>query len=290
MEEEILTTTKGFEGHIDTVVALAIEHGPRILLAVVLLFTGFWFINKISAMASKRLNSKKVDPSVASFLKSLISATLKVLLVIVVATMFGVETTSFVAAIGAVTLAVGMALQGSLANFAGGILILIFKPFKVGDVVEIQGFWGVVEEIQVFKTSIVAVDRKVHIVPNGVISNGNITNYSTKGVLRVNLKAWVGYDADIDLAKKVALEVLEAHPMVLEDPKPRTRVFELEKDAVQLGIHPYCDTMLLWDVYFDVQEEIVKAFKKNGISIAHPKLDLYMEPTPTLSSLQSIAS
>lgn len=281
--------TSAFQGYVDQAIAMAIEHGPRILLAIALLIGGFWFIGKVVKTTEKRLNKGKVEPSVSSFLTSFISAALKVMVVIMVASMFGVETTSFVAVIGAATLAVGMALQGSLANFAGGILILVFKPFKVGDIIGAQGFEGMVGEIQVFKTSIIGVDQKVHIIPNGLLSNGTISNYSAKGVLRVNMKAWVGYDCDIELAKKVALEVLEAHPMVVDKPHPRTRVFQLEKDAVVLGIHPYTDVMLVWDVYFDIQEQLVLAFQKHGISIPHNKVDVHHNPSedPTLKSITS---
>ncbi len=290
MNKEINSAASSFQSYVDKAVEMGMEHGPKIIMAFLLLFVGFRYVNKISALVSKRMTSKNVDKSVSSFLKSLVSAAMKVLLIIVVASMLGIETTSLVAAVGAITLAVGMALQGSLANFAGGMMILVFKPYKVGDVVEIQGFWGVVEEIQVFKTTIVAVDRKIHIIPNGVASNGNITNYSAKGILRVDLKAWVGYDEDIEKAKKVALDILEAHPLVVSDPKPRTRVFQLEKDGVQLGIHPYCETMVLWDVYFEVQESIVTEFKKHGISMARPKLDLFVGESQVKNDLKSLIS
>ncbi len=259
---------------LNQIIELAFDIGPNLLLAVGMLVIGFWLIKKITNLLDQKLSSSKIDKSIAPFLKSLISATLKVMLLIAIASTVGIDTTSFVAIIGAITFAIGFALQGSLGNFAGGLLILIFKPFKVGDIIEAQGFVGYVEEIQVFKTTIIAVDRKTHLVPNGPLSNGNITNLSTKGILRVSMKAWVGYDADIALAKKVALEVLEAHPLVEKEPKPKVRVFQLEKDAVVLGIHPFSGVMELWDVYFEVQEQIVIAFQKAGISIPHQKFDV----------------
>lgn len=279
--------TDRWQEYLDQGIDAVVEYGPRLIMTIALLFIGLWLIKKVVNLVNRKLQSNKIDPSIAPFLKSLISAGLKVMLVIVVATTLGVETTSFVAVIGAATLAIGMALQGSLANFAGGVLILIFKPFKVGQIISAQGFEGYVEEIQVFKTTIVGMDRKVHIIPNGLLSNGTMSNYSAKKVLRVNMKAWVGYDADIDLAKKVALEVLVAHPLVEKTPAPKVRVFQLEKDCVVLGIHPYCDVMPIWDCYFEVQEEIVKAFQKHGISVPHTKLDVYNREEPTLASITS---
>ena len=269
-----METQSANQGWMDQLIAFIFDAGPKVLLAAILLIVGFWLVRKLTSIAGNYLSNSKVDSSVAPFLKSLISAALKVLLLIVIASTLGIDTTSFVAIIGAITFAIGFALQGNLANFAGGVMLLIFKPFKVGDVVKIQGFWGVVEEIQVFKTTIIAVDRVVHIIPNGVVSNGTISNYSSKGILRVNLKAYIGYEEDLSKAKEVAQKVLDDHPLVADTPAPQVRVFELEKDAVVLGIHPYTPTMKLWDVYFEVQEQIVTEFNKAGIKLARKQLDI----------------
>ncbi len=261
-------------------IELAFDVGPNLLLAIAMIIGGFWIIRNVTKIVSKKLNSSKVDKTVASFFKSLVSAALKVMLLIAVASTVGIDTTSFVAIIGAITFAIGFALQGSLGNLAGGIMILIFKPYKVGDIIDVQGFVGYVEEIQVFRTTIIAMDRKTHMIPNGLISNGSITNMSTKGVLRVNMKAWIGYNDDINLAREVALKVMHDHPLVEETPAPKVRVFQLEKDAIVLGIHPYSGVMELWDVYFEIQEQIAIAFREAGISIPRRQMDVNLSQDP----------
>lgn len=261
-------------------IELAFDVGPNLLLAIAMIIGGFWIIRNVTKIVSKKLDSGKVDKTVASFFKSLVSAALKVMLLIAVASTVGIDTTSFVAIIGAITFAIGFALQGSLGNLAGGIMILIFKPYKVGDIIDVQGFVGYVEEIQVFRTTIIAMDRKTHMIPNGLISNGSITNMSTKGVLRVNMKAWIGYNDDINLAREVALKVMHDHPLVEETPAPKVRVFQLEKDAIVLGIHPYSGVMELWDVYFEIQEQIAIAFREAGISIPRRQMDVNLSQDP----------
>jgi small conductance mechanosensitive channel len=193
--------------------------------------------------------------------------------------MVGIETSSFVALIGAAGLAVGLALQGTLANFAGGVLILIFKPYKVGDLITTQGHTGWVQEIQIFVTTLKTPDSKIIIVPNGVISNGDITNLSVDGKIRVDLIMGISYDSDIKKAREVLLKVMDAHPMVMQDPAPFVGVWELADSAISLAVQPHCKAEDYWAVYFDIQEAGKEALDAASITIPFPKMDVHMKQT-----------
>ena len=182
----------------------------------------------------------------------------------------GVETTSFAAIIAAAGLAIGLALQGSLANFAGGVLIMIFKPIKLGDLIEAQGEIGVVKEIEIFTTKLIGTSNKVIIIPNGSLSNGNIINYSTEGTRRVDLTIGVSYDADIKKTKEVLLNILTSHPKVLKDPAPKVTVSELADSSVNFAVRPWTKTAHYWDVYFEVTEAVKLELDKAGIDIPYP--------------------
>ena len=182
----------------------------------------------------------------------------------------GVETTSFAAILAAAGLAVGLALQGSLSNFAGGVLIMIFKPFKIGDLIEAQGEIGVVKEIEIFTTKLTGLSNKEIIIPNGSLSNGNIVNYSTEGTRRVDLVFGVSYDSDIKQTKEVIMNVLTSHPKVLKDPAPAVTVLELADSSVNFATRPWCNTEDYWAVYFDVTESFKIELDKSGIEIPYP--------------------
>jgi len=182
----------------------------------------------------------------------------------------GVETTSFAALLAAAGLAIGMALQGSLGNFAGGVLIMIFKPIKIGDLIEAQGELGVVKEIEIFTTKLTGLSNREIIIPNGSLSNGNIINYTTEGTRRVDLTFGVSYDADIKKTKDVLMQVLTSHPKVLKTPAPTVNVSELADSSVNFAVRPWCNAEHYWDVYFDVTENVKEALDAAGIEIPYP--------------------
>ena len=212
--------------YIEKLWALILEFSPQILIALAILIVGLFLI-RIAAKISRRMMAKSgIDLSLQKFLSNLVNWTLKILLFVVVISKLGVETTSFAAILAAAGLAVGLALQGSLSNFAGGVLIMIFKPIKIGDLIEAQGEVGVVKEIEIFTTKLTGLSNKEIIIPNGSLSNGNIVNYTTEGTRRVDLTFGVGYDSDIKKAKEVLLHVLTSHPIVLKDSAPTVNVSE----------------------------------------------------------------
>jgi small conductance mechanosensitive channel len=254
-----------------------LDKGPGILGAIITLIIGLWIIGRIVKMTEKIMVSRNMDASLIPFLKSLLNIILKAVLIISAAGMIGIETTSFIAILGAAGLAVGLALQGTLQNFAGGVLILIFKPYKVGDLVNTQGHLGVVKEIQIFVSILLTPENKTVIIPNGAISNGDITNFTVEGVIRVDLVMGISYDSDIKAARKALMEVMEAHPLVLKDPAPFVGVVELGDSAVNLAVRPYADPNNYWDVYFDIYESGKEALDKAGINIPFPQIDVHMD-------------
>ncbi len=245
--------------------------GPKLIGAVLVFVIGLYLINWLSKIAAKGLKKNGLDVSLQSFLSSMIGVALKIMLLITVAGMLGIQTTSFVAIIGALGLAVGLALQGSLSNFAGGVLILVFKPFKVGDLIESQGQSGVVTEIQIFNTILLTTDHKTIILANGAVSNATITNYSKQGSLRVDLTVAVAADTDLEKAKQIVLEVCNQVEGVLPTPAPQVAVLNAEDGMITLAVRPFTTVESYWDVHFSVTEKIKLAFDANGIK----------KPTPT---------
>jgi small conductance mechanosensitive channel len=249
---------------------MLLDHAPSVLSALAILIIGMYAI-KIIVKATRQLMKKGgVDLTLQSFLGNLIGWTLKALLFITVISKLGVATTSFATIIGAAGLAVGLALQGSLSNFAGGALIMIFKPFKIHDLIEAQGTLGVVKEIQIFTTEIKTPDNKLVIIPNGALSNGTIINYSKEGILRIDLTFGVSYDANIKQTKEVLMTVLNTHPKVLEDPLPAVTVSELADSSVNFAVRPWVQVEDYWEVYFDITEQTKLALDTAGIEIPYP--------------------
>lgn len=252
------------------------QYGMKVLFAIIILIVGLWLIKRVVRLTTTVLKKQSIEPGLQSFITSLVSIGLKVLLVIVLLGQLGIQTTSFVAILGAAGLAVGLALQGSLANFAGGALILFFKPFKVGDLIEAQGFLGTVKHIQIFVTTIITPENKTVIIPNGELSNGSITNYTLEGKLRVDLTVGISYDADIKKAKDIVLQVLKKNTHVLETSAPTVNVSELADSSVNLAIRPWVKPEHYWDVYFGVLEDIKLAFDEQGIGIPYPHQVVHM--------------
>jgi small conductance mechanosensitive channel len=255
---------------------LGIEYAPKLALAIITLFIGLWIISGIVKLIKLSMERSKVDPTLVPFMTSLISWGLKVLLFISVASMIGIATTSFVAVLGAAGLAIGLALQGSLANFAGGVLVMVFKPYKVGDLIESQGHLGVVKEVQIFNTILIAPQSKQVIIPNGATSNGSIVNYTVEGKIRVDLTIGVSYDADIDKTKAVLMEVLTANDKVMQDPAPFVGVLEMGDSSVNFAVRPHCLPKDYWDVFFSVNEAMKKALDNNAIAIPFPQRDVHL--------------
>ena len=255
-------------------ISLVMTYNPKLLLAILTLVVGLWLVNRFVNLLDHRLGKK--DPTLNKFLCGLISAVLKVMLLISVASMIGIETTSFIAVVGAAGLAIGLALQGSLANFAGGVLILIFKPFRVGDTIEAEGYLGSVAEIQILYTVLNTFDNRRVVIPNGNLSNATLTNVSVYDKRRCDMTFGIGYDDDIDKAKKILQRLFEEDERSLTEPAPRICVGGLGDNSVDLMFRPWVGTDDLWPYYWDMQEKVKKAFDEEGISIPYPQRDVHL--------------
>lgn len=255
---------------IDKFVDFIAEYGPKVIGAILVYLIGSWVVRRLVGALRKVMNRSKYDESLQRFLLNLISWALRVVLVLVVISQLGVNVTTFAAVIAAAGLAVGLALQGSLSNFAGGVLIMIFRPYRIGDLIEAQGVLGVVEEIDIFTTKLSTPQNKLAIVPNGSLANGNIINYTARGMLRVDTVIGIGYGEDIKKAKEVLLEVLTSNPQVLKEPAPSVNVLELADSSVNLAVRPFCKPEDYWDVYFATYENCKLALDKAGIEIPYP--------------------
>lgn len=254
-----------------------VEYGPKVVLAVFTLLIGLRIINALVKLSLKGISKSSTDETLQSFVGSLLTWVLKIMLFISVASMIGIQTTSFVAVLGAAGLAIGLALQGTLANFAGGVLCLLFKPYKIGDLISAQGELGVVKEIQIFTTTLLSPENKTIIVPNGAMMNGNITNITNEGKIRVDLTIGISYDADIKKAKDILLKTMVADERVLKDPAPFVGVSELADSAINLAVRPWCDPVHYWDVYFDMLENCKIALDEAGVTIPFPQMDLHVK-------------
>lgn len=262
----------------DTITNLLTQYTPKVIGAILTLIIGFWLAGIITGIVKKMMVKRDVDQSVRPFLASLVNIAIKVMVLIAVAAMFGIETTSFVAIFGALAFAIGMALQGSLGHFASGVLLLTFKPYSVGDLVEIGGGKvGTVEEIQIFNTVLITLDNKKIIVPNGVVTSNVITNISGQGTIGVELTFGIGYNDDIDKARQIILSVGKECKYILEDPAQGVVVAELGDSSVNLATRPFVKSEYYWDTYFYMQEHVKKAFDREGISIPYPQMDVHME-------------
>ncbi|WP_079226650.1 mechanosensitive ion channel family protein [Pseudomonas putida] len=253
-----------------TWIPLIMEYGSRLLLALLTLAVGWWIVNKVSARLGKLVGLRNADLALQGFISTLSNIVLKVLLFVSVASMIGIETTSFVAAIGAAGLAIGLALQGSLANFAGGVLILMFRPFRIGDWIEAQGVSGTVDSIQIFHTVLRTGDNKTVIMPNGALSNGIITNTNRQPTRKVVFDVGVDYEADLQKARQVLLE-LAKDPRVLPDPAPQAVVSTLGDSSITVSLRLWTKTSDYWDVMFMLNEHARDRLRAEGIDIPFPQ-------------------
>lgn len=248
---------------------MVIAYAPKIGLAVLVLVIGIKIINKLAKLASKGMEKAGVSANILPFISSLVGISLKVLLVFSVAGIVGIETASFVAVLAAAGFAIGLALQGSLGNFAAGIIILIFKPYKVDDWIEVDEKFGKVEEIQIFNTLIVTPGLKTLIIPNGQIIENIVTNYSRKGFIRIELNVTMPYSESFPKVKEIIMEELKAIPKVLDDPEPEVGIENYDSHNLIVGVRPYVRPDDFWEVTFEAYERIKAAFHRHNIRVAY---------------------
>jgi small conductance mechanosensitive channel len=262
------------------------ENGVQFLLnllaAAAIFFIGRWVAKIISDLVFKTMDKAKIDHTLGKFVRNLLYTALLIFVVVAALDRLGVRVTSFIAIIGAAGLAVGLALQGSLSNFAAGVLMVIFKPFKVGDFVEIGGATGTVREIQIFNTIICGPDNVRIIIPNSHVTGGNIINYTVNGTRRIDLVIGVSYGDEISKAKDVMMNVLKSHELVLDTPEPVVAVKELADSSVNYVVRPWCKAADYWTVYFDVTEKVKLALEANGLTIPFPQRDVHLFKTDSV--------
>ena len=267
MEKKELRYIHSFAEYFDQFIKLLIDYSPKLISALVILFIGLYAVRLINRLVRKIMVKRELDPTLATFLADSLLWAMRFLLFVTFISKLGIETSSFVAILGAIGLAVGLSLQGSLSNFAGGVLIILFKPFKVGDSIEAQGVAGTVSEIQIFVTKLVTGNNQTIFVPNGILSNGVITNFSLGKNRRANLLFTISYHTNIKTAKEIVMQVLENHPKVLKTPAPAVVVNLLTDTTIQLAIQPWAKNADYGQMCSDVLEECKEAFDKAGIAI-----------------------
>lgn len=251
-------------------------YGLKVVAAIAVLIVGRWVSKGLTGFTEKIMNKRQVDPTIVSFVANLIYIALLIFVVLAALGQLGIQTTSFIAVIGAAGLAIGLALQGSLSNFAAGFLMIIFRPFKVGDFIEGAGVAGTVEKIQIFTTQLKTPDNKTIIIPNAKLSGDNIVNFSAKGTRRVDMVFGIGYGDDMDKARKIITDVIDNDPRVLKDPPPKIAVLALGDSSVDFAVRPWVKVPDYWDLWFDVTETIKKRFDAEGVSIPFPQRDVHL--------------
>lgn len=255
---------------------LLTEYGPGVAYAILTLIIGLWVIHILTKGLKTFMNKKDLDPSLSTFLGIVVNIMLKILLVITVIDMVGVEVTSFIAILGAAGLAVGLALSGTLQNFAGGVMILILKPFKVGDYIEAQGYSGTVNQVQIFNTILKTPDNRTVIIPNGGLATNSILNYSTEPTRRMDFVFGISYDDDVPKAKQLLEEIAKADDRVLDEPEHMIAVKELADSSVNLLLRVWVKSENYWPLNFDLFEKVKLTFDKEGITIPFPQRDVHL--------------
>ena len=257
---------------------MAVEYAPKVVMTIVTLVIGLWIIKRIMKWAAPQLEKSTKDETLATFLSSILGALLKVMLLLSVASMFGVNTTSFIAIFGALMVGIGMALNGSIGHVASGVMLMIFKPFKVGDLVQIGGGQtiGSVEAINAFNTTLATLDNKRVIIANSNVTGNDITNISGQGHVGVELTYGIAYSADIDKAKAIIKKVGDECPYVLDEPGQGVVVDNLGDSSVDINTRPFCKSEHYWDTKFYMQENVKKAFDREGINIPFPNMEVHM--------------
>ncbi len=252
------------------------EYGIKIIGAIAILVIGLWIAKLITKSFNKMLIKKNIDVTLTKFFTALIRIGLIAFVIIAAISQAGIETTSFVAVLGAAGLAVGLALQGSLSNFASGVMLIIFKPIKVGDYIEGGGMAGLVKEIGIFVTTLVSPDNKVIFVPNTKMASDNIVNYTMNDTRRVDMIFGIGYNDDIDKAKKVIEEIINSNSKILDDPAPVIKLHELADSSLNFIVRPWVKTSDYWSVYWEITEAVKKKFDEQNIEIPYPQRDVHL--------------
>jgi small conductance mechanosensitive channel len=250
--------------------------GIKVIAALVIFIVGRWVSKGLKRVINNLLAKRNIDKTIVGFIANLAYVAMVAFFIIAALGQLGIQTTSFIAVLGAAGLAVGLALQGSLANFAAGFLMIIFRPIRVGDYVEIAGTAGTVEELSIFTTTLKSPDNKTVIIPNASVTGGNIVNWTAKGTRRVDMVFGIGYDDDIDKAKSIMHDILAKDERILKDPPPHLALVELGDSSVNFVVRPWSKVEDYWGVYFDAMENIKKAFDAEGISIPYPQRDVHL--------------
>lgn len=262
--------------YIEMGINFSMTYGLKIVGALLIFIIGKWIAKWIQRLLVTLMKKKKVDDTLQSFLENLVYILLLIVIVLASLSALGIETTSFIAILGAAGLAIGLALQGTLGNVGAGVLLISFRPFKVGDFVAAGGEMGTIESISLFATILHTPDNKVITIPNSTIAGGNITNFSAKETRRLNLVFGIGYGDDLKLAKSVLQEIITSDPRVLSDPAPFVGVLELGESSVDFAFRPWVKSEDYWDVHFDMQEKVKLTFDERGISFPYPQMDIHL--------------
>ncbi len=263
--------------YLDQLIEMAISYGPNLILALVTFIIGSWVISGIIKGLGNTMQKREMDPSLTPFFKSLLNITLRIMLIISVLSMVGIEMTSFVAILGAAGLAIGLSMQGTLQNFAGGVMILLFKPFKVGQFIDGGGYMGTVKEIRIFNTIMTTPDNKRIIIPNGSLSGSSLTNFSAEETRRVDWTFGIAYGDDYDKAKALLLSWIEADPRALKDPEPFIALSELADSSVNIVVRVWVNPADYWGLFFDMNEKVYKEFGDHGLNIPFPQMDVHLD-------------
>lgn len=269
IDQQVTLANKYFDKAVD----FGFEYAPKLVGGIIVLVIGLWFTKLVTKGVGKSLEKSKIDQSLVPFLKSLTNITLKVLVCITVMGMIGIQMTSFVAILGAAGLAVGMALSGTLQNFAGGVIILILKPFKIGDTIEAQGFVGTVKEITIFSTLLNTADKKLVIIPNGPLSTGALTNYSFETTRRVDWTFGISYGDDVENFKKAINDFIAEDARILKDPAPFIGLLALATTSVNFTVRVWVKSSDYWGVFFDMNEKVYTKFADYNLHIPFPQPD-----------------
>ncbi|MEG0307007.1 MAG: mechanosensitive ion channel [Clostridium sp.] len=260
----------------ELLVTWTVTNGVKILVGLIALWVGWKLISKVVRIMNSFLTKKKVDLTLRTFLDGFVSIVLKILLVIVVMNTIGIESTGFAALIASAGLAVGLALQGSLSNFAGGVIILLIRPFNVGDYIDGAGKSGTVEKIGIFYTSLLTPDNKQILVPNGNLSNDSVVNYSAKETRRVDLKFSVGYEENVVRVKKILKDIVDSEKLILQDPLPFIALAEHADSSINFVVRVWCKTEDYWTIHFNLLEKVKMKFDEEKVSIPYPQMDVHI--------------
>ena len=260
---------------IQRLVDWGINAGERIIGAIIVFVVGRFIISFLNKLINKLLSKRKIDPSIKTFVRSLSNILLTILLIVAVVSKLGVETTSFAALLASAGVAIGMALSGNLQNFAGGLIVLLLRPYKVGDLIESQGITGTVREIQIFHTILTTADNKVIYIPNGALSSGTVTNYSREATRRIEWIVGVEYGEDFEKVKKTIEDILAADGRILTDPAPTIALHALDASSVNVVTRVWVNAADYWDVYFNINKQIYAVFNREGIGFPFPQLTIH---------------